>query len=167
MDPFASLYQQHYGEVYRFALFLTGDPARAEDLAADTFVRAWLARDRIRHPTVRAYLLAITRNLHRDRLRVKRPLPVQLDERRPDERPGVDARVEHRSELRHVGARLKCVAPGDRRALLLFVMREMSYEQIGHRLGISIGAVKSRIARARDALRIPADTGRQTGETRS
>jgi RNA polymerase sigma-70 factor (ECF subfamily) len=57
MDPFADLYERHYSDVYRFALFLTGDRTRAEDLVADTFVRAWLTRDRIRQPTVRAYLL--------------------------------------------------------------------------------------------------------------
>ena len=61
MDEFTSLYDRHYQDVYRFALFLSGDPTRAEDLASDTFVRAWLARDRIRQPTVRAYLLTITR----------------------------------------------------------------------------------------------------------
>jgi DNA-directed RNA polymerase specialized sigma24 family protein len=46
MDEFRQLYERHYGAVYRLALFLTGSPDRAEDLAADTFVRAWTARDR-------------------------------------------------------------------------------------------------------------------------
>ncbi len=48
MDEFTALYDRHYQDVYRFALFLSGNPGRAEDLASDTFVRAWLARDRIR-----------------------------------------------------------------------------------------------------------------------
>jgi RNA polymerase sigma-70 factor (ECF subfamily) len=161
MDSFAELYEHYYPDVYRFALFLTGDRARAEDLASDTFVRAWMARDRIRHPTVRAYLLAIARNLHRDQRRLNRLPPLELNEGRPDDRPRVDVRVEHRSELRHVRARLKGVAPGDRRALLLYVVREMSYDQIATRLGISIGSVKSRIARARDALRMSASADRK------
>jgi RNA polymerase sigma factor (sigma-70 family) len=72
MDPFRDLYERYYRDVYRFALFLTGDVARAEDLTADTFVRAWTARDRIRHETVRAYLLTIARNLYRDSLRSMR-----------------------------------------------------------------------------------------------
>jgi DNA-directed RNA polymerase specialized sigma24 family protein len=63
MDQFRELYERYYADVYRFALFLTGDVARAEDLTADTFVRAWTARERIRQNTVRAYLLTITRNL--------------------------------------------------------------------------------------------------------
>jgi DNA-directed RNA polymerase specialized sigma24 family protein len=39
MDQFRELYERYYADVYRFALFLTGDVARAEDLTADTFVR--------------------------------------------------------------------------------------------------------------------------------
>jgi len=94
MDAFAVLYEHHYQDVYRFALFLTSDPARAEDLGSDRFVRAWMADERIHHPTVRAYLLAITRNLYRDQLRLKRPPSLELDERAKDARPGVDVRVD-------------------------------------------------------------------------
>jgi RNA polymerase sigma-70 factor (ECF subfamily) len=154
MDGFAALYEAHYQDVYRFALFLTGDPTRAEDLAADTFVRAWTARDRIQQPTVRAYLLTITRNLYRDQRRLKRPVSIGLDDRTPDVRSRADVHVEHRSELRQVRERLRHVAAGDRRALLLYVVREMSYAQIADRLGVPIGSVKARIARARDALRM-------------
>ena len=69
MQAFQAIYEQYYPDVYRFALFLTGDRGRAEDLAADTFVRAWIARDRINVATVRAYLLTIAKNLHRDECR--------------------------------------------------------------------------------------------------
>ena len=86
MDGFRDLYERYYPDVFRFALFLTGDVARAEDLTADTFVRAWTARDRIRQETVRAYLLTITRNLFRDHLRAAQP-HVALDERLRDGSP--------------------------------------------------------------------------------
>jgi RNA polymerase sigma-70 factor (ECF subfamily) len=158
MDPFEALYEAHYQDVYRFALFLTGDPPHAEDLAADTFVRAWMARDRIRQPTVRAYLLAITRNLYRDHRRLKRPVSAELNDTVCDAQPGADVHLEQRSQLRQISARLRRVAPGDRRALLLYVVREMSYAQIAVRLGVPIGSVKARIARARDALRMPPPT---------
>lgn len=153
MDPFAALYERHYRDVYRFALFLTGDPARAEDLASETFVRALMARDRIHEPTVHAYLLAITRNLYRDHLRRSRPVIVELDDRAPDAQPRADRRLEQQSELRHVQSQLRRVAAGDRRALFLYAVRHLSYAEVAMRLGVSIAAVKSRIARARDALK--------------
>jgi RNA polymerase sigma-70 factor (ECF subfamily) len=158
MDRFRELYERYYRDVFRFALFLTGDEARAEDLTADTFVRAWTARDRIRQDTVRAYLLTITRNLFRDHLRAAQP-HVALDERLPDEAPMADVRVERASALQQVRARLRHVARGDRRALLLYVVREMSYAEIATALGVSVAAVKSRIFRAREALATPPAPG--------
>jgi DNA-directed RNA polymerase specialized sigma24 family protein len=47
-------------------LFLSGDPVMADEITSDTFVSAWLARERIRQPTVKSYLFAIARNLYRD-----------------------------------------------------------------------------------------------------
>ena len=151
MDRFRELYERYYPDVYRFALFLTGDVARAEDLAADTFVRAWTARDRIHQETVRAYLLTVTRNLFRDHQRAART-HVALDERLKDGAPLADIQVERASALQQVRTRLRHVARGDRRALLLYVVREMSYAEIAAALGVSIAAVKSRIFRAREAL---------------
>lgn len=151
MDGFHDLYERYYRDVFKFAVFLTGDHARAEDLTSETFVRAWLARDRIQHATVRAYLLTITRNLHRDQLRAARPMQ-ELDERMPDTRPSIEAQVQHSFALDAVRARLRRVAKGDRRALLLYVVRGMSYDEIARALDISVAAVKSRIFRAREAL---------------
>jgi RNA polymerase sigma-70 factor, ECF subfamily len=154
MNGFREIYERYYPDVHRFALFLTGDAARAEDLTADTFVRAWRARDRIHHATVKAYLLAITRNLFRDQLRSSRSTgrEVELEDTIADETPGADVHAQHASTLRSVRAKLRGVARGDRRALLLYVLKEMSYAEVAAALGISIGAVKSRINRAREAL---------------
>jgi RNA polymerase sigma-70 factor (ECF subfamily) len=150
MDEFEAIYARHYRDVYRFALFLTSDPARAEDLAAETFVRAWGALGRIRQRTLKAYLLTITRNLFRDAQRTDRTVP--LDESLPMAGPSLEAQVEGASTLRGIRERLRGIASGDRRALLMYVVRGMSYEEIARALGISVGAVKSRIFRAREAL---------------
>src|SRR5262245_7544643 len=116
MDPFRELYERYHTDVYRFALFLTGDHHSAEDLAADTFVRAWTARDRIRQDSVRAYLLTIARNLYRDELRSRSNHQfTTVDDSLPDTR--VEALMQHAGALHDVRARLRFVAKGDRRAL--------------------------------------------------
>jgi RNA polymerase sigma-70 factor, ECF subfamily len=165
MRAFQELYERHYPDVYRFALFLTGDRGQAEDLAADTFVRAWIARDRINLTTVSSYLLTIAKNLHRDQLR-RRRLLTPLAESVADPRPAVDVQVHYALRLERVRARLRQVARGDRQALLMFVARGMSHREIARALGVSIGAVKSRIFRAREALvgapRAPLRTGAST-----
>ena len=152
MDPFHEAYQRHSAAVRRFALFLTGDPVAADDLVADVFVRAWLSRQRIQYGTVRAYLMTIARNLHRDRYRASGPFLVPIDDAVVDGAPSVEARLESAADLERVRVRLRRVARGDRRALLLYAVRELSYADIARALGISVGAVKSRIARARAAL---------------
>ena len=74
-----------------------------------------------------------------------------VDDTVPDTR--ADATVQHAGGLHYVRTRLRFVAKGDRRALLLYVVKEMSYEEIAQALGVSLGAVKSRIRRAREALK--------------
>ena len=95
MLGFHELYERHAGDVHRFALFLTGNPAFADDLVSETFVRAWTARGSIRDVTVRAYLLTITRNLWRDMQRKERRL-VPLEEAGE---PSVAARGDHLADL--------------------------------------------------------------------
>jgi RNA polymerase sigma-70 factor (ECF subfamily) len=151
MDDLEALYTRHHADVRRFALFLTGDPARADDLAAETFVRAWSARDRICAASVRGYLLAITRNLHRDEWRRAARLTA-LDSTVADAGPAVDERAGHAVRLAAVRRHLATVAPGDRRALLLHAVRGLSYLEVASHLGITLSAVKSRIFRARAAL---------------
>jgi RNA polymerase sigma-70 factor, ECF subfamily len=163
MLSFHELYERHSRDVYRFALFLCGEPATAEDLTADTFVRAWTARGSIRDATVRAYLLTITRNLWRDRRRRDWRL-VPLDDT-IGERSVFQAQAEHAIDLKWTEKLLALVANADREALLLYARDGLSYEEIGRRLGIAAGAVKSRIFRARHALIALRAGGHQKGQS--
>jgi RNA polymerase sigma-70 factor (ECF subfamily) len=158
MLGFHELYERHAGEVYRFALFLTGNPAHADDLVSETFVRAWNARGSIRDITVRAYLLTITRNLWRDMQRKERRL-VPLEEAGE---PAVAPRGDQLADLGWTERQLQLIAAGDRDALLLHARDGLSYEEVARRLDISVGAVKSRVFRARQAL--TALRGRREGE---
>lgn len=69
MSDFQALYQKYAQDLFRFALYLTGNRAEAEDIVSETFVRAWTAPGQIQQPTVKAYLLVIARNYYRQGLR--------------------------------------------------------------------------------------------------
>jgi DNA-directed RNA polymerase specialized sigma24 family protein len=56
MLDFHTLYERYAAQVRRFSLFLSGDAALADDITSETFVRAWVARDRIEQATVKGYL---------------------------------------------------------------------------------------------------------------
>ena len=63
MTQFHELYDRYSRDVYRFALYLSGDPALADDIASETFIKLWSSPEPVRFATVKAYLLTIARNL--------------------------------------------------------------------------------------------------------
>lgn len=149
---FSAVYRRHAQDVYRFALYLSGNFALAEDLAAETFAKAWIARDRIRVGSVKAYLLMITRNLYRDQKRRRGAdrLPDDLDV--ADRGAGPETSAQARHELRRVLAALRQLADADREVLLMAAVEGLSHQAIAVALEISVDAVKVRVHRARVRL---------------
>lgn len=54
MTEFQEIYRRYAQDVFRFALYLSGDQALAEDIASETFVRLWTSDEAIRLQTVKA-----------------------------------------------------------------------------------------------------------------
>ena len=63
------LYSRYASDVRRFALYLCGNEALADDLTSETFLRAWSSATPIRESTVKAYLFTIVRHLYLSELR--------------------------------------------------------------------------------------------------
>jgi RNA polymerase sigma-70 factor (ECF subfamily) len=144
---FAELYQNHAREVYRFALYLSGDPALAEDIVSETFLRVWDSSSAIRLETVRGYLFAIARNLFlRDQRRSRKQDRLQ-DNLSID--PTAARDLQSKEDLRDTLAALQTLPELDRAALLLRAQEGVSYEEIARVLGLSLSAVKVKIHRAR------------------
>jgi RNA polymerase sigma-70 factor (ECF subfamily) len=148
---FADLYRNHAREVYRFALYLSGDPALAEDIVSETFLRVWDSAVTVRMETVRGYLFTIARNLFLHDLRRKRkqdPL---------ENRPAIaataareaESRLLQKEDLRDTLAALQMLPESSRTALLLRAHEGLSYEEIARVLGLSLSSVKVKIHRAR------------------
>jgi len=148
---FDALYREYAPHVFRFALYLCGERSQAEDLTSETFVRAWTSPEPVRMATVKGYLLTITRNLHLQSLRRTRG-QVALPEDLPEPRAGPDVEAERGSELDAAIADLQRLPEGERTALLMRAVEDLSYEEISRALGISLAAAKVRIHRARVAL---------------
>ena len=115
---FSELYRAHASDVHRFALFLSGHPALADDIVSETFIRLWHARRRVDLTTVKGYLLAIARNLFlAERRHVRRM--TTLDDRARDDGPGPERRTHSQIELHVVLAALQTLPEIDRSAVLL------------------------------------------------
>lgn len=151
MIDFDSLYQRYVQDVYRFALYLCGNPAYAEELATETFARAWAAPGDVREATVKAYLFMIARNLYRAGLRQdKRQLELEAD--LPDPQPGPEALTGSRLELQATLNALQTLPELDRTILLMHAQDDMSYAEIAAILGLSIPAIKVKVHRSRIKL---------------
>ena len=152
---FHHLYEAHAKDIYRFARFLTASDDAAAEITSETFLRAWVGRDRIRMETAKAYLLAIARNLARDRGRFASRWP---DAEVPEQSvaPNAEVRIELRRTLDAIRA-----LPIEYREPLMLAAIGIDYEEIGRVLGLSVSTVKIRVHRAR--LKLTTATVESTG----
>ncbi len=153
MNDFQTTYERYATDVHRFALYLSGDPALAEDLTSEAFVRLWSSNEEIRFATVKSYLFTIARNLYVDGLRKNRR-QVGMDNTIPDPASSPESRAQDRDELRAVLQALKALPEVDRTALLLRAQQGFTYLEIAHFLGLSEAAVKVKIHRSRIKLSV-------------
>jgi RNA polymerase sigma-70 factor (ECF subfamily) len=151
MTAFEELYEKHAKDLYRFALYLCGNHAEAEDLTSEAFVRAWNASGEIRAATAKSYLFTIVRNCFLSQ-RIRKSKHDQLDDNLADPAAGPYASTERKDQLDWALAALQELPEVDRTVLLLRVQEEMSYQEIADTVGLSMAAVKVRIHRARTKL---------------
>ena len=145
------VYQRHADEVYRFALRLSGRREQAEDLTAETFVRAIAGADGLRAETARAYLLTITRRLFLQGLR-RSWRETEIVPEVADPGPSPEERAVHADELSRTRDEIARLPEIDRSALLLRAEAGLSYEEIARTLSISAVAAKVKVHRARQRL---------------
>lgn len=167
-DEFASteLVEAHQRMVFQLAFHLLGDKEEAMDLSQDVFLTVFRMLDRFRgQSALRTWIYRIVVNQARNRQRWWRrrhkAQQVSLDEHIRDhgELPeaGDSGSPDRLFGQRVLAERIRLALerlPFDQKtALVLREIDGLSYEEIGYSLGIAVGTVKSRLARAREALR--------------
>lgn len=139
-------YEEHWHDVFRFALAWTNDWAAAEDLAQESYLRLWNSRTRVdwERPLI-GWLLVTTRRLATDRFRALR--------RRVLRGPKVttpDEAVWDRWFDVHTA--MAGLSPLERTALVLTAIEGASYADAAELIGTSAGALRAAVSRARDKL---------------
>lgn len=157
-DGAAAFVRRFQGRVYGLAMTIVGDPSIAEEVAQEAFLRAW------RHAAtfdpsrgrVISWLLAITRNVALDELRMRRQVPVD-----PDLLIGIRAEggsdPEALAVLAHESQRVRLALAGlpdhQRRAVLMSAFYGRTAREIGDIEGIPLGTAKTRIRTGLQKLR--------------
>jgi RNA polymerase sigma-70 factor (ECF subfamily) len=158
-DAFGELYRRRRGDVYRFALHMTGSPTAAEDVAQDTFLAVMrsAARYDASRATVVAWLCGIARNCVRQRADRERPFqPLASLAGGTHAEPAVLpdplgdlARAQGVARLRRLIVSLPVQY---REAVVLCDLEEMSYADAAAAMGCTVGTVRSRLHRGRELL---------------
>lgn len=154
-DPqvFCALYERDYLAVYRYLFGISGGaPQDIEDLAAETFLRAWKARRSFRGDSYKAtgWLLGIARRLAIDayrRSRGRMPQEVELDEL-PQPGPLPEAQMLAGEQQAFLWARVQTLPAAAREMLVLRYLLDWRIGRIAEYLGLSENNVSVTIHRA-------------------
>jgi RNA polymerase sigma-70 factor (ECF subfamily) len=151
------LVEQHADHVYRFALRLSGDHHVAEDLTQETFLRAWRHRRQLDAvKSARLWLLAVTGNLWRDRLRRRRHPAARaepLADVSSDTAVGAEQCIQGQDEVDRVLAAMDRLPPRQREVLHLVACEQLSLAEVAGVLGMTTDAVKASLSVARKKMR--------------
>ncbi|SDI58771.1 RNA polymerase sigma-70 factor, ECF subfamily [Sinosporangium album] len=160
-DPtvFALLFHRHARSLHRYVTRRLGDSV-ADDIVADTFTAAFrrLHRYDTGHPDARPWLYGIAANLIGKHRRAEARAYLALARTGADEvvesyADRVEARVTASAAQRQLAGALAVLRPKEREVLLMTAWADLSYEEVARALGIPIGAVRSRLHRARRKAR--------------
>jgi RNA polymerase sigma-70 factor (ECF subfamily) len=170
-SAFVEIMKRHQGRIFAAALALVRNRADAEEIAQDTFIRAHRSLAKFRgDSSLAAWLYCITLNLARNRywyfFRRRRHAMLPLDAAFSEDNTATFAELvasDAPSPVREVANNefaaiitgcMEKLTAGQREILTLRNVQHHSYHHISRTLGVGIGTVKSRIARARSTLRV-------------
>jgi RNA polymerase sigma-70 factor, ECF subfamily len=155
-EAFGEIYERHADAIYNFCFRRTGDWALAEDLTATVFLEAWRKRRRVvfdDEDAVRPWLFGVANNVLRNEARRHRRFVRALgDLAAPRAASDSADRAADEAEMRRLLEAVSELPRREQDVLALCVFADLSYERAAVALGIPVGTVRSRLARARNRL---------------
>jgi RNA polymerase sigma-70 factor (ECF subfamily) len=170
---FGELFDRHSRTVYNYCFRRTADWSAAEDLTSVVFLETWRRRGQVRltADSLLPWLYGVATNVlhnhrrslrrHRAAMQRVRALPVA-----PNDERAAAAKLDAEREMRAVLESIQNLSRADQEILVLCVWEGLGYAEAAAALGIPIGTVRSRLARARERLRNDTEPHRAGGHKR-
>ncbi len=161
VNAYEALVLDNQNRVYSLALRMTGNADDAQDLSQEAFIKAYTSLDKFKGlSSFSTWIYTIAANLCRDFLRKSKKGEITSityisedntseDIDIPDIRPDPQDELERAELRRYIADGLLTLSVDHRQIIIMRDINGMSYDEIAAALNISIGTVKSRIARGR------------------
>lgn len=160
-DPqaMAEIYDRYADRIYNFCFRRTASWSTAEDAMASAFLEAWKVRRKASayDGSLLPWLYTVAANVCRNALRGQRRQralaeKLHLVERVPDHADAVAQRLDDERRMADLTDAIRQLSRRDQQILMLVAWDGLTYRQAAHTLGVPIGTVRSRAARARRRL---------------
>ena len=135
-ESFETIYRRYFDAVYRYALSLTQDAHRAEEICQETFFKALGSLDRFRgDSSIRTWLFSIVRNVFLSEQRKRPSLPLEEILEQPDDGAGPEELALRQDQARRLHQRLHQLPEPYKEVFSLRVFAQLSFRQIGELFG--------------------------------
>jgi RNA polymerase sigma-70 factor (ECF subfamily) len=159
-EAFRVIFERYSRPVTGFIFGMVGGGGLAEELAQETFVRAYRKLASLRDPSrLPTWLFGIARNVAREAIQSRRDAVRRMDadgsavNRLSDKAPPPDEQLLSKELYSAIESAFMTLGPDKRLVFALRVFQQRSYEEIAQMTGFSLSKVKTDVSRARAEMR--------------
>jgi RNA polymerase sigma factor (sigma-70 family) len=151
---FREVFDEHYEGIRNFAYFKTGDTQLADDIVQDSFLKLWAISQKVKRDSVKPLLYSIASNIIRKKIKFKkavykfsRLIPSNPTSQSHD---SIILTTEIQSKLENAIAQ---IPENTRMVFLMSSIERVNYNEIAHRLNLSIKTIDKRMSEALKVLK--------------
>lgn len=159
-EAYGELYKKYFKKIYRYCSFNTNHDELAKDITQETFVKAWIKIKDFElkeNWSLQAFLFTIARNLIIDQSRRKKELQIDEFENNLETDENLVDDFDKKEDIKKIKTALSKLDEVERQIIILRYFEEMDTKDVAQVIGIKDGALRVRIHRVLEKLKVIMD----------